>query len=70
MGNYRSDLTDCDMECRPTTFQAGKLDNVIHEMINMNVDIMGLGETRWTCNGKIIHEDHVLLLLCSGGERP
>ena len=40
-------------------FQAGKLDNVIQEMDNMNFDVLGLCETIWTGNGKSIHEDHV-----------
>ena len=28
-------------------FQAGKLDNVIQEMDNMNFDVLGLCETIW-----------------------
>ena len=44
-----------------TMFQAGKLDNVIQEMDNMNFDVLGLCETRWTGNGKMIHEGHVLI---------
>ena len=31
-------------------FQAGKLDNVIHEMDNMNFDVLDLCETRWMGN--------------------
>ena len=42
-------------------FQAGKLDNVIQEMDNMIFDVLGLCETRWTGNGKMIQEDHVLI---------
>ena len=34
-------------------FQAGKLDNVIQEMDNMNVDVLGLCETIWTGSGKL-----------------
>ena len=49
-----------------TMFQAGKLDNVIQEMDNMNFDVLGLCETRWTGNGNMVHEDHVLIY--SGGE--
>ena len=44
-----------------TMFQAGTLANVIHEMDNMNFDVLGLCEIRWTGNGKMIHEDHVLI---------
>ena len=47
-------------------FQAGKLDSVIQEMYNMNFDVLGSCETRWTGNGKIIHEDH--LIIYSGGD--
>ena len=42
-------------------FQVGELDNVIHEMDNMKCDVLGLCETRWTGNGKMTHEDHVLI---------
>ena len=31
-----------------------------------NCDVLGLCETRWTGNGKMIHEDHALIY--SGGE--
>ena len=44
-----------------TMFQTGKLDNVIQEMDNMNFDVLGLCETRWMGNWKMIHEYHVLI---------
>ena len=47
-------------------FQAGKLGNVIQEMDNMKFGVLCLCETRWTGNGKMIHEDFVLIY--SGGE--
>ena len=43
-----------------TMFQAGKLDNVIQEMDNINFDVLGLCETRWTGNVKLIHEVNIM----------
>jgi len=48
-----------------TLFQPGKLDNSIQEMKKMNLDIMGMAETRWTEEGKITKENHTMIY--SGG---
>ena len=36
-----------------TLFKSGKYDNLKHEMKEMNLDILGAAETRWTNDGKI-----------------
>ena len=40
-----------------TLYQPGKFQNLIQEMHNMNLDILGIAETHWT-EGKIIQENH------------
>jgi len=35
-----------------TLYQPGKIDNVIQEMAEMKIDILGLAEKRWTNSGK------------------
>ena len=45
----------------------GKMENLIQEMNRLNVDIMGVGETRWIGNGKHTSENHVFVY--SGGEQ-
>ena len=47
-------------------YQAGKLDNLIQEMENMRLDILGISETHWVEEGKIIKENHTLIY--SGGK--
>ena len=47
-------------------YQPGKLANLIQEMENINLDILGLAETRWTDSGKIIKDNHTMIY--SGGE--
>ena len=42
-------------------YQAGKLDNAIQEMKKMNIDILGIAETRWTESGKIRKDSHTIL---------
>ena len=49
-----------------TLYQPGKLENVIQEMQNMNLDILGIAETHWTEEGKIKQEKHTMIY--SGGE--
>ena len=49
-----------------TLYQAGKLDNLIQEMENMRLDILGISETHWVEEGKIINENHTLIY--SGGK--
>ena len=49
-----------------TLYQPGKFENLIQEMQNMNLDILGIAETHWTEEGKIIQENHTMI--CSGGE--
>ena len=49
-----------------TLYQAGKLDNLIQEMENMRLDILGISETHWVEEGKIIKENHTLIY--SGGK--
>ena len=49
-----------------TLYQAGKLDNLIQEMESMRLDILGIAETHWVEEGKIIKENHTMIY--SGGE--
>ena len=49
-----------------TMFKAGKLDNIMNEMKNMYLDVLGISETRWTESGKIKEEDFTIVY--SGGE--
>ena len=50
-----------------TLYQPGKFENLIHEMQNVNLDILGIAETHWTEEGKIIQENHTVIY--SGGEK-
>ena len=47
-------------------YQPGKFENLIQEMQNVNLDILGIAETHWKEEGKIIQEDHTMIY--SGGE--
>ena len=47
-------------------YQAGKLDNAIQEVKKMEIDILGIVETRWTESGKIRKDNHTVLY--SGGQ--
>ena len=53
------------MELR-TLYQPGKFENLIQEMQNMKLDILGIADTHWTEEGKIIQEHHTMIY--SGGE--
>ena len=43
------------------SYQAGKLDNAMHEMNNMKLDILGIAQTRWTDNGKKRRDTHTII---------
>ena len=48
-----------------TLFKPGKYDNLAHEMKQMNLDILGVAETRWTNDGRIIDDEYDFIY--SGG---
>ena len=50
-----------------TLYQPGKFEKLIQEMQNVNLDILGIAETHWTEEGKIIQEKHTMIY--SGGEK-
>ena len=50
-----------------TLYQPCKFENLIQEMQNVNLDILGIAETHWTEEGKIIKENHTMIY--SGGEK-
>ena len=50
-----------------TLYQPGRFENLIQEMQNVNLDILGIAETHWTEEGKIIQENHTMIY--SGGEK-
>ena len=47
-------------------YQAGGLDNLKQEMQALDIDILGVCETRWTGNGKFNSDDFDMLY--NGGE--
>ena len=49
-----------------TLFLAGQLENLKQEMQTLDVDILGVCETRWTGNGRFNSDD--IVMLYSGGE--
>ncbi|MCH9665805.1 MAG: hypothetical protein K0U41_08180 [Gammaproteobacteria bacterium] len=49
-----------------TLYQAGKLDNVRQEMDRLEINILGICETRWSNNGEVFSEEHRMIY--SGGE--
>ena len=49
-----------------TLYQSGKVDNVIQEMAEMKMDILGLAETRWIDSGKFRKEGTTMVY--SGGQ--
>ena len=49
-----------------TLYMTGKLDNLIEEVAEMDIDIMGVAETHWNGDVIIYKEDHVFIY--SGGE--
>ena len=48
-----------------TLYQPGKIDNVIQEMAEMNIDILRFAETGWTNSSKFRKEGTTMV--CSGG---
>ena len=49
-----------------TLFLAGQLENLKQEMQTLDIDILGICETRWTGNGRFNSDD--IVMLYSGGE--
>ena len=49
-----------------TLYQAGKLDNLLLEMVDLKMDILGIVETRWTENGVIRKDNYTMIY--SGGQ--
>ena len=50
----------------PTSSNNSNTRNLIQEMNNMNLDILGIAETRWKDSGKITKDKYTLIY--SGGE--
>ena len=50
-----------------TLYQSGKLENVKQEMMRLNVNILGLNETRWLNNGEFVIDEYRLIY--AGGEK-
>ena len=50
-----------------TLYQPGKFENLIQEMQNVNLDIVGIAKTHWMEEGKLIQENHAMIY--SGGEK-
>ena len=44
-----------------TLFQCGKLDQIIHEMDNYSLEILGISEMRWTGKGKMSKGNKTIL---------
>jgi len=49
-----------------TLFQLGKFDNLLQEIEDMKIDVMGISETRWTESGCIKREEYTMVY--SGGK--
>ena len=49
-----------------TLLQAGKLDNLIQEMEEIGMDVIGIAETRWTGSDKIVKDNYTFIY--SGGQ--
>ena len=49
-----------------TVYQPGKLGNLIQELNHMEIDIIGIAETRWTDIAKNVKDDYTMIY--SGGE--
>ena len=44
-----------------TLYQPGKLDNLLQEMKNMNVDIMEISEVRWNDAGQFVKDNFIMV---------
>ena len=44
-----------------TLFMAGQLENLKQEMVTLNLDILGVCETRWTGNGRFVSDNKEIL---------
>ena len=42
-----------------TLYQAGKLNNALKEMDNMELELLGISECKWTDNRIIVKDDHI-----------
>ena len=42
-------------------YQTGKLTKALKEMDNMSLDLLGISECRWTDNGTIVKDDHIMI---------
>ncbi|XP_045471740.1 craniofacial development protein 2-like [Harmonia axyridis] len=49
-------------------YESGRVHNTIKEMIRLNIDIMGVSETRWPNSGEIAIRDHIVFY--SGNNDP
>ena len=49
-----------------TLLQAGKLDNLIQEIEEIGMDIIGIAETRWTGSDKIVKDNHTFIYYSRG----
>ena len=50
-----------------TLYQSGKLENVKQEMMRLNINILGINETRWTANGDFMIDGYKMIY--AGGEK-
>ena len=48
-----------------TLYQDGKIENLVKEARELNTDILGISETRWTDEGKINQDEYIFIY--SGG---
>jgi len=49
-----------------TMYQKGKLGNIRHEVVRMNINILELSEVRWTGDGEVKTQEYTLIY--SGGK--
>ena len=44
-----------------TLYQARKLTNALKEIDNVSLDLLEISECRWTDNGTIVKDDHIMV---------